>query len=248
MATPATTFEFVVSDPLTNLKPGKSLQIRRHCMQGRNRREGSRRNEQVKRHNIKGRGEKVSLAPVSDVIKPIASFGALSPESLMGDLALISFAGPGIDPSTRTILFRAFAYSFANQAMSPLDRFVDFDCLDPSSFESFLSDEAFLHSMMCASFAINDFQTTKWNGRPGPKTLFHLRNVLSLLREKLRDENVHQDDSVLQVVLNLALLAGAFGEWPAAGTHFKGLHKIIKLRGHLEFLRDKPKLHFKLDR
>jgi len=132
--------------------------------------------------------------------------------------------------------------------MSPLDRFVDFDCLDPSSFESFLSDEAFLHSMMCASFAINDFQTTKWNGRPGPKTLFHLRNVLSLLREKLRDENVHQDDSVLQVVLNLALLAGAFGEWPAAGTHFKGLHKIIKLRGHLEFLRDKPKLHFKLDR
>jgi hypothetical protein len=39
-----TTFEFVLLDPQSNLKPGRnSLQIRSRCMQGRNKREGSRR-------------------------------------------------------------------------------------------------------------------------------------------------------------------------------------------------------------
>ncbi|PVH71671.1 hypothetical protein DL98DRAFT_434740 [Cadophora sp. DSE1049] len=248
MATPSTAYEFVMSDPVKNLKPGKSLQIRRHCMQGRNTREGSRRMQQGKRRrSVEDREEVLEL---QRALRPIKLFVSGMPpsESLIGDLALLRFAGPGIDSKARNFLFKAFAYSFANQALSPLDRCVEFDCLDSDSFELFLSDNAFLHSVMCASFAINDILNSQWNGKPGPQTLFHLRNALSLLQVKLRDKNVHQDESVLQVVLNLALLAGAFGEWPAAGTHFKGLHKLVQMRGHLEFLKGRPKLHFKLDR
>ncbi|KAH7408996.1 hypothetical protein BKA64DRAFT_742170 [Cadophora sp. MPI-SDFR-AT-0126] len=248
MTTPTTVFEFVMADPVKNPKPGKSLQIRRHCMQGRNTREGSRRMQQGQRKRpIKDEenalGVQRALRPNKSLVSEMPP-----PESLICDLALLRFAGPGIDSKARAPLFKAFAYSFANQALSPLDRCVEFDCLDSDSFELFLSDNAFLHSVMCASFAINDILNSQWNGKPGPQTLFHLRNALSLLQEKLRDRNVHQDESVLQVVLNLALLSGAFGEWPAAGTHFKGLHKLVQMRGHLEFLKGRPKLHFKLDR
>ena len=245
MATTATTFEFIVSDPISNLKPGKSLQIRSRCMQGKNRREGSRRTQQSKNKAAKEKEDMVAQKRIKRPVKSIAH-GLLPAGSLLSDLALIRFADPDIKLETRNSLFKAFAYDFANQALSPLDNCVNFDCLDPQTFGLLLLDNAFLHSVLCASHTINDFQTPQWDGNPGHQTLFHLRKTLSLLQAKIYNENL--DDSVVQVVLNLSLLAASFGDWGAAVAHFNGLHKIVQLKGGLAFLRARPKMHFKLDR
>jgi len=180
--------------------------------------------------------------------RPVTSIvhGLLPPGSLLSDLALVRFADPDIKLETRNSLFKAFAYDFANQSLSPLDSYINFDSLDPQTFGLLLLDNAFLHSVFCASYTINDFQTPQWDGNPGHQTLFHLRKTLSLLQAKLYDENLN--DSVLQVVLNLTLLAASFGDWGAAVAHFNGLHKIVQLKGGLAFLRARPKMHFKLDR
>jgi hypothetical protein len=244
MATQASTFEFVAIDPVSNPKPGKSLQIRRRCMLGQNKREGSRRAQQEARKSAKAKDEN---AVVPKTREPVAA-RIPPPGTLVSDLALIHFAGPGIDIEAKSILFKAFAYNFANQALSPLDRCVDFDCLESASFEWAFTDTAFLHSVLCTSYAISDFMSPQWDGNPGRKTLFHMRETLSLLQAKMNNEHAYLDETVLLVVINLALLSAMYGDWRAAATHYKGLHKIVQLRGHLEFLRARPKLHFKLDR
>jgi hypothetical protein len=238
----ATTFEFVVFDPVSNLKPGKSQQIRSRCMQGKNKREGSRRAQREKKR-LAEEG-KVAAARTKG---PITSIAPL-PMSLISHLSPVRFAAPDIDSEAKGLLFKAFAYNVANQALSPLDRCVNFDCVDSACFEWLFSDATFLHSILCASCAINELMVPQWNGKPGRKTVFHLRETLSLLRAKMRNEDAHQDESVLHIVINLALLAAVFGDWEAAATHLKGLHKIVQLRGDLAFLRARPKLHFKVDR
>jgi hypothetical protein len=244
MAPPAATFEFVAIDPVSNPKPGKSLQIRRRCMLGQNKRDGSRRAQQELRKSTKARDENTITQEALGAL----AMGCPPPGTLVSDLALVNFAAPGIDIEAKGILLKAFAYNFANQALSPLDRCVDFDCLESESFEWAFSDTAFLHSVLCTSYAINDFMSPGWDGNPGRKTLFHMRETLSLLQAKMSDEQAHLDETVLLVVINLALLSAMYGDWRAAAAHYKGLHKIVQLRGNLEFLRARPKLHFKLDR
>jgi hypothetical protein len=244
MAMRATNFEFVSIDPVSNPKPGRSLQIRRRCMLGQNKRQGSRREQQEAKKIAKARKESAILLRARTSLAP----GYPPPGTLVSDLALVHFAGPGIDIEAKGILFKAFAYNFANQALSPLDRCVDFDCLESASFEWAFSDTAFLHSVLCTSYAINDFMSPGWDGNPGRKTLFHMRETLSLLQAKMSDEHAHLNEIVLLVVMNLALLSAMYGDWKAAAAHYKGLHKIVQLRGNLEFLKARPKLHFKLDR
>jgi hypothetical protein len=244
MASQATPFEFVVIDPTSNLKPGKSLQIRSRCMRGQNKRGNSRRTQRDEKRAAKEDSQAITLP---EPRKPAAKWMP-PPDTLISDLALVQFAQPGIDREGKALLFKAFAYNFANQALSPLDRCVDFDCLESTSFEWAFSDGAFLHSVLCTSYAINDFMNPQWDGKPGRKTLLHLREALTLLQAKMSDKNVYQDESVLLVVMNLALLSAVYGDWPAAAAHYKGLHKIVELRGNFEFLQDRPKLHFKLDR
>jgi hypothetical protein len=244
MAPPAATFEFVAIDPVSNPKPGKSLQIRRRCMLGQNKRDGSRRAQQELKKSTKAREE----TAVARAARASAVMGCPPPGTLVSDLALVHFTGPGIDTEATSILFKAFAYNFANQALSPLDRCVDFDCLESESFEWAFSDTAFLHSVLSTSYAISDFMSPGWDGNPGRKTLFHMRETLSLLQVKMNDEQAHLDETVMLVVMNLAVLSAMYGDWRAAAAHYKGLHKIVQLRGNLEFLRARPKLHFKLDR
>lgn len=240
----AAPFEFVSVDPASNLKPGKSLQIRSRCMQGKNKRAGSRR---TRRKDEKAPQDAVE--PTTGIMKqePIL-MRVPPPNTLLSDLALVRFAGPGINSEDKGILFKAFAYNFANQALSPLDRCVDFDCLESASFEWAFSDTAFLHSVLCTSHAISDFMSPQWDGNPGRKTLFHLRETLKLLQKKMDQRNAHLDEIVLLVVINLALLSAIYGDWWAAAAHYKGLYKIVELRGNLPYLQARPKLHFKLDR
>ena len=131
-------FEFVITDPVSNPKPGKSLQIRSRCMQGRNKREGSRRSQREKRRLAK---EEQVAAPR---VQPPTTAELPPPGSLISDLALIRFAGPDIDSEAKGMVLKAFAYNVANQVLSPLERWVEFGSLESVPFEWLFSDTAFL--------------------------------------------------------------------------------------------------------
>lgn len=120
--------------------------------------------------------------------------------------------------------------------------------LEHASFTWLFSDTAFLHSILCASYAVSDLLRPNSGGRPSRKTLTHLRTTLRLLREKM-DANpyAHEDEAVLAVAVNLTVLSLMFGDFSAALTHGQGVNRIVQLRGHFAFLNSRPKLHCKLD-
>jgi hypothetical protein len=240
---PVLAFEFVPCNPKSKLKPGTSLQVRSRCMQGKNKREDSRRSQREKRKAAKESGDAVTQ-PAQETV----ASGVPAPWSTISDLALFRFASTTIDSEAAGLLSRAFEHNVADPKMTPLDRCIDIECLEAVSLGWLFSDITFLHSVLCASYAINDFMSPQWNGNPSRKTVVHLREALSLLRVKMQDENVYQDDSALQVIFNLALLAAVYGDWVAAAAHLEGLRKIIRLRGDMVFLCARPALHFKLDR
>jgi hypothetical protein len=240
---PVTVFEFVPCNPKSKLKPGTTLQVRSRCMQGKNKREDSRRTKREKKKAAKECGDVVTQR----VQEPVAS-GVPALWSTISDLALFRFAGTTIDSEATGLLSKAFEHNIADQSITPLDRCIDIECLESVSLGWLFSDITFLHSVLCASYAINDFMAPQWNGKPSRKTVFHLRETLSLLQVKMQDHNVHQDDSALQVIFNLALLAAVYGDWAAAAAHLEGMRKIVRMRGDMVFLCTRPTLHFKLDR
>lgn len=214
-------------------------------MLGQNKRGSSRRTQREQRKAASNKAD-ADIASKSDQAR--IKLRLPPPNTLISDLAQIQFAHPGIDAQDKGLLFKAFAYNFANQALTPLDRCIDFDCLESESFEWAFRDTAFLHSVLCTSYAIQDFTNPDWDGTPGLKTSYHLREALVLLQAKMGRPDVHYDETVLLIVINLALLSAIYGDWWAAAAHCKGLHKIVQLRGNLAFLQQRPTLHFKLDR
>jgi len=234
----STKFQFVIADPSSSLKPGKDTVIRRHCMRGKNKRAGSRRSQREKRRETK------TIVAALDASKQTASHVPSS----WNDFALVRFACPDMDSEARGLIFKAFAYNITDQALSPLDRCVDFDRVENVSFQSLVSDAASLQCILCAGYARNDLVLSTRNGQPGKMTLLHLRRTLALLRAKIDCSNVVGDEAILYIVMQLALLAAMFGDWSAAAAHVAGLHRIIQLRGGEDFLRTRSKLHFKIDR
>jgi hypothetical protein len=111
MATSGTPFEFVSIDPSSNLKPGKSLQIRSRCMLGQNKRGGSRRTQRDEKRAAKEHTDTTSLQTQESIRTRLPP-----PNTLISDLALVRFAGDGIGSEDKGHLLRAFAYNFANQA------------------------------------------------------------------------------------------------------------------------------------
>ncbi|KAF2028241.1 hypothetical protein EK21DRAFT_114015 [Setomelanomma holmii] len=204
MGSKSTHFEFIISYPVSNLKPGKSLQIRRWCtgtgMQGKNKREGSRITQREKKKAMKE--TLLSAAPHHTW----NSSNTPSPRPLINDFVPVRFAGRGIDAEAKALLFNAFAYNIADQNMTPLDRCVNLDCLESASFQWLFTDTTFLHSILCASYATNDFMAPQWDGNPGRKTVFHLRETLSLLCIKMQND----------IDLAWSLSSGPYFNGPAA--------------------------------
>ncbi|KAJ8116070.1 hypothetical protein OPT61_g2426 [Boeremia exigua] len=233
-------FEFVVSDPVSNPKPGRNSQIRSRCMQGRNKREDSRRTQREKR--------RIAKEAAARIVEPgeaqqVSTFR--SPKLSLNNFAPIRFEGRGIDSEAEVLLFKVLGYNFFAKDVTPLHRCVTLDCLESPSFLWLFADKIFLHSLLCANYVMKDFQR---DGKPGVQTMFHLRETLSLLRTRMRNSNAYQDEAVLRVIMNLTLLAIVSGDWIAAAAHLEGLRKIVHLRGFARFLDARPILHFKLDR
>lgn len=201
-------------------------------MLGKNKREGSRRSKRERRKETAG-----SKVPINQVVQ-------LPSPPLLG--LQLTQTPELLDSVAHELLYRAFAYNITNYATSALDGCVDFDCLDSPSFHGLVNDLVALHSILAASSAVTDL--IRHENNPGPDTGFYLGKTVSILSKTLDRNDAYQEESVLYAVTTLALVAAVFGDWEAAAAHLTGLQRIVQLRGGLEFLSTRTKLHFKLDR
>jgi hypothetical protein len=244
-----TTFEFVLLDPQSNLKPGKnSSQIRSRCMQGKNKRDGSRRSRRegkklLQDSSTEDQTRRQNVPPQASSKIKLSSQAFISldhPQSPSMDVQL----------NSGNLVVEAFAYDITNRSLSPFDCCVDFESIPGHMvpFEKLHFDKLFVNSIMATGYALDDFKVLGKSASPTQQTMQHLQNTLSLLRVGLQSPLAYQDESIIHAVLSLAMLAGGYQEWAAAVTHLRGLQKIIHLNGGSAFLARWPKLQFKLGR
>jgi hypothetical protein len=244
-----TTFEFVSLDPQSNLKPGKnSSQIRSRCMQGKNKRDGSRRSRREGKKLLQDSSSEGQTRRQN--VPPQASSKVSLSSQACALLDHSRFAGLNLQLSSSNLVVEAFAYDITNRSLSPFDCCVNFESIAGHMvpFEKLHSDKLFVNSIMATGHALNDFKVLGDRASPTEQTMQHLHNTLSLLRVVLQNSLAYQDESIIHAVLSLAMLAGGYQEWAAAVTHLRGLQKIIRLNGGSAFLARWPKLQFKLGR
>lgn len=252
----ATQFEFILSDPLSNPKPGKkSSQIRSHCMQGKNKREGSRRSKREAKLLAQTKAEAEKDQQLLQPSKHQTQDLVIPPSTL---LQTTQFADPSLPLESKTLILTHFARNITNQTLSPFSSCVDFTAIDNHNqlqtqtkpFQWLLTDPAYLSSILTTTHAVSDFKMPGWVENPtaGIKTVIHLQKTLSLLRARMEDPHAWREEPLLYCVFNLAIMAAGFGEWKAAIAHLGGLQRIVLLNGDGVFLSKNPKLHFMLER
>lgn len=132
------------------------------------------------------------------------------------------------------------------QGQPPLERCIDFSLWDSACFEWLQQDVAFLQSVL-TSAAMMDDSNRLCKQHPGSKMWYHLHRTIADLNHMLGEEEYRLKDSTLNVVLNLSILASALGDYGGLRAHLSGLHSIVRLRGGLQFLLDRPMLHFRIN-
>ncbi|KAF2799741.1 hypothetical protein K505DRAFT_413483 [Melanomma pulvis-pyrius CBS 109.77] len=226
-------FEFVPAGDFGKPKSADRRLIRSHCMQGKNKRGGSRRSKQQDRRAAKVPPQTLQTLPNPPIPVPPPS-----------DIALVQLPGE-LGLHSEEILFKYLSYGAVRNLVSPIEVCVNVDPLQPNYFAWPFYDVTFFHAAMLTTSATNDFMLK----RPMTKTTyFHLRRTLHFLNQKLCEEDAFLVDSTVYVIVMLTLMAATFGDSNAAGAHMSGLQRIVKLRGGMEYLRCTPKLHYKLDR
>ena len=212
-------------------------------MRGRNKREGSRRSNREERRLAKQEqtqdADDAGIDPIALVALP------LQPQ--FSSLATICPSGLDLDPQARNLVVKAFAYDITNKSLHPLQSFVDFASTERIPFEWVFSDTAFVQSILCTSYFFDDLNDPSWDGALGHRTLIHLRETLMQLQQRISDEYAYHEDTLLHAILNLVLLSAGTTDARAALAHFTGLQKLIHLRGDLDYLIARPKLHFKIE-
>lgn len=141
---------------------------------------------------------------------------------------------------TEMIVFsvgRSFAY--------PVDFCVDFELNKTVWFEWLDHDLAYLHACLLGAAVLQDFIAAS----PPSKTMYrHLRSTISLLNKQLCSPDAPMRDSTVAVIVTLATLAAATGDYMAEKAHIAGLQQMVNLRGGLEGFTSNAKLHIKIRR
>ena len=206
-------------------------------MQGKNKRDGSRRSRQEEGKKKKNRSLQKSsegqqqtrgaLVVVGQSMGPetqaLPSRTHLAWQETCGLRALAHPRFPGLDMQLlnpgSSLVVEAFAFDITNRSLSPFDACVAFESIPGhmAPFSELRSDALFMHSIMATGTALHDFAIKT----PGPtrQTAVQLHNTLSLLRVKLLDPLAYREEAVVHAVLSLAMLAGGFGQtscgrWP----------------------------------
>ncbi|KAF2441897.1 hypothetical protein P171DRAFT_418755 [Karstenula rhodostoma CBS 690.94] len=226
-------FEFVSIGPTGRALPVDKLRIRSRAARDKNKRADSRRS----------RREAKRLALLHKEIVACASLSLPSPPP--HDLQLVPFAEK-IGGESQQLLYKIFSFKTLEQGKPPLERCIDFTLWDNACFEWLQSDIAFLQSVLTSAAMVDDTNRLS-KKQPGNKMWHHLNRTMNILNSRLSNEVTHVQDSTLNVVLTLSILACAMGDHAAVRAHLSGLYRIVQLRGGIAFLLERPMLHFRIN-
>ncbi|KAI1842911.1 hypothetical protein JX266_010929 [Neoarthrinium moseri] len=158
------------------------------------------------------------------------------------DLSLVRLAGE-VDRYSQKLIFKYM--NAARDSMYPVELCVDFDLSRSLWFQWVFSDLAYLYCVLFGASAMEDYMM---NESSSSLTLSHLRSTIKNLNANLSDTVLSQCDSTVAVIITLAMVAGMFDDQASALAHVAGLKRIVQLRGGLDGFRHNAKLHIKIGR
>ena len=244
-------FNFVLEGGPAKPEGADRSLIRSRSMLGKNKRNGSRRSIREQKR-IAAASEQMTDCPRVPAPPPV-------------DLALARLASE-TGPRSRELLhtrmctrprlycirvvelkYTVMTSRAVHFSISPLELCVDFDFAYSHEFDRLFYDSSFLSAALFTSSAINDLAISS-RRQPSRESACYLGQTLSILSTNLDLKDAHRADSTMIVIMALALLSVVFGDWTAVSVHLTGLHRIVELCGGLKFLRQRPKMHYKIER
>src|SRR5277367_420755 len=110
-----------------------------------------------------------------------------------------------------------------------------------------ISDICCLHSML---FSVRAFVESALHNQLSRLACFHYAQTLQLLQARLNesDQTSAISDSTIMVVITLATAAELTEDFAAVANHFKGLEKIVSLRGGVRALNTNNNIQVKVCR
>ncbi len=119
---------------------------------------------------------------------------------------------------------------------------MDVSHFDTTLFEDLGRDPAYVHALM---FMVHGYFDIVGHQNYGRQAIIHMTNAVALLQKTLANDRPTVSDSTIFVVLALGMVAEALGDLDTTAKHRNGLYQLIRLRGGITTLRDKPSIQLK---
>lgn len=156
---------------------------------------------------------------------------------------IVSFWFPSLpsEPVNRTLCLTVI--NVTKKAMFPIERCVDMGRVKQHWLEDLSRDPAYVHTVLYVAQAY--FAFVKSQTSLSPMAIMHMNKTMIILRNKLAEANPVLTDSTIYTVLALASVSEALDDLDTAKQHLNGLHQLIRLRGGISALAQKPSLQIK---
>lgn len=128
--------------------------------------------------------------------------------------------------------------------MYPANYCVDFEHIDESWAHDFAHNEGFVHAILFASAAIEDFVLRRPFSRAAS---FHLQQTLQQLVTAVAQGRAGITSATVWVVISLCIVASIYGDGDALAVHLAGLKRLNAIKDKLIELSLHPMINFKTD-
>lgn len=124
----------------------------------------------------------------------------------------------------------------------PVARCCNINVANTSFFQWLLEDPAYLHVTL---YTVSIFFDILAGRIPARATSYHLYRTVKALKGRVGNTKEALTDATAAVVMSLAIVAEGFGDVPAATTHFRGLRRIVEMRGGIDAFKHDSELYSK---
>ncbi|KAH8895361.1 hypothetical protein GQ53DRAFT_839014 [Thozetella sp. PMI_491] len=236
---------FIVATGRDNIKPDENSRrlIRSQAMTGRKRRPAVP-NRPVPGSWING-GQDIDNSRPAGAGAVVQTTGAqlgLCPLITSLDLNVIRFAAD-VQPYMVHLMYEFLAHM--KGFIHPIERYVDLGDDNRLWIKDLGQDPAYVHALVFLSQAYLDLLHYQ---KVGTRAIVHMNKTISYLRERLTSVQFAPSNSILFVVLSLAMATNELGDFEAARNHLHGLHRMVMLRGGLAALVAQRSLQMKICR
>ncbi|CAH0038767.1 unnamed protein product [Clonostachys solani] len=224
-------------------KATDTLQVRSHCMRGKNRREDSRRSRRALRQREAEIAAQTAINQIPNDKLGLSSKNIWERQNMPYQPILDYKLLP--DSLSQGSVDLLYQYGRLKEAIYPIDNCVEFEIIQDDYIGWFTTESAFVQSILFMGSALQDLAVQRTLTRT---SLFHLRKTLSLLNDALSNRQEYLNDALLYTVFNLSLIATIIGEDEAFNIHLSGIRKLMQLRNQQTRERINSRLGFKISR